>query len=112
MAEYQIKLLSLNVRGLRGRNKRTSIFQYVKEKRIDICFLQETHCTLNDEIIWANEWMGDIHFSNGTNLARGVIILIKPGIDLKVELGVFAIIHCEYAIQKFFWHYSCRNSVM
>ena len=85
MDEYYMRLLSLNVRGLRGKLKRISVYEFIKNKQIDICFLQETHCTAEDEITWKNEWGGEILFSNGTNLARGVMILLKPGLDLIVQ---------------------------
>lgn len=34
---------------------------------------------------WQHQWSGDIYFSHGTNHSRGLAILIKPGLDLKVE---------------------------
>ena len=52
--------------------------------KTDICFLQETHGTTEVEHIWANEWGGKVLFSNGTNNARGVAILIKPKLDLEI----------------------------
>ncbi len=79
---YRFNLLSLNVRGLRMETKRISIFQYIKRKNIDVCFLQETHSKEIDENIWRNEWGGEIYFSHGTNQARGVMILVRSGLDM------------------------------
>ena len=81
---YDFKILSLNVRGLNEQKKRRSVFRWVKKKNVDICLFQETYCTQQVENIWANEWGGKIIFCNGTNHARGVAILIKPGFDAKV----------------------------
>ena len=82
---YSLNVLSFNVRGLRLETKRISIFQYLIRKKIDICFLQETHSTERDENIWRNEWGGEVKYSHGTSQARGVMILVKPGFDFTVD---------------------------
>ena len=79
------KVMSFNVRGLRDEKKRKSIFRFVKRKNIDICFIQEAHSTLNDEETWKKDWEGDIYYSNGGHNARGVLVLIKPNLDFKME---------------------------
>ena len=44
-----LKIVSLNVRGLRSRDKRLEIFTWIKMKhKADIVCLQETHSTLLD----------------------------------------------------------------
>ena len=53
---------SLNVIGIREQSKRRSIFSYLKDKKSKFYFLQETYSELNDEIIWRNEWGGEIFF--------------------------------------------------
>ena len=60
-AKYDI--LSLNVRGIRDQVKRRIIFQYLKDQNSKIYFLQETYSQPEDEIIWKNEWGGEIYFS-------------------------------------------------
>ena len=40
-----IKIISLNARGLRETKKRSNLFFWLKEKKIDICLLQETYWT-------------------------------------------------------------------
>ena len=83
-SNFNFKTISFNVRGLNNRKKRRSIFKWIKQKRLDICFLQETFCTTRVENIWKNEWGGQIILSNGSNHARGVAILIKPGFDAQI----------------------------
>lgn len=56
----------------------------LKQKKIDICLLQETYCTPKVENMWRNEWGGKIFFSNGSNHARGVAVLIKPGFHAEI----------------------------
>ena len=75
----------LNVRGIREQRKRRSIFTYLKDKKSKFYFLQETYSELNDEIIWRNEWGGEIFFSHGTKRSKGVCILIHPSVQDKVN---------------------------
>ncbi len=82
---FNFQIMSFNVRGLNDRKKRRSIFKWIKQKKIDICLLQETYCTAKVENIWKNEWGGEILFSHGSNHARGVAILIKPGFDVEIK---------------------------
>ena len=79
------KLMSFNVRGLRCSQKRMSIFRFIKRKNIDVCLLQEAHSTIKDENDWKHEWGGDIFYSHGGHNSRGCMILIKPGLNCKVE---------------------------
>ena len=73
-----IKILSLNVRGLRNQVKRRALFLYLKNQKADFCCLQETFSLKEDEIPWASEWGGKIILSNGTEHSKGTCILQKP----------------------------------
>ena len=81
----KLNILSLNVRGIRDQIKRRSIFSFLKDFKANIYFLQETYSDLKDEIIWQNEWGGEIFFSHGTNHSKGVCILINPAIHCQVD---------------------------
>jgi len=81
----KLDVLSLNVRGIRDQIKRRSIFSFLKDSKTNICFLQETYSELNDEIIWKNDWGGEIFFSHGTNHSKGVCILINPSFHCQVD---------------------------
>ena len=81
----KLDILSLNVRGIRDLIKRRSIFSFLKDFKANIYFLQETYSGLKDEIIWKNEWGGEIFFSHGTNHSKGVCILINPTIHCQVD---------------------------
>ncbi len=78
------KVLSLNIRGLNQEKKRRSLFKWLKVNDIKICFLQETYSTSEVENRWRNEWGGKAFFVHGTNHARGVTILFKPGLDVEI----------------------------
>ena len=74
----KLKLLSLNVRGLRNQNKRRAIFSYLKSQRATIYCLQETYSLANDEKVWSSEWDGHIIYSRETAHSRGACILLNP----------------------------------
>ena len=82
---FDIKILSLNVRGLRNESKRKSVYNYIRKKQIDVCFLQESHALDQDKNIWENQWGGKMYFSNGSSKARGVIILLKRDMNCSIE---------------------------
>ena len=73
-----IKILSLNVKGLRNPVKRRALFLYLKNQKADLYCLQETHSKKEDEIPWASEWGGKILFSHGTEHSKGTCIMQTP----------------------------------
>lgn len=73
-----IKILSLNVRGLRNEVKRRAIFAYLKRQKSDIFCLQETFSNKDDEKNWLDEWGGKMFFSHGTKHSKGICILQRP----------------------------------
>ena len=68
-----IKILSLNVRGLRNHVKRRALFLYLKNQKADFYCLQETFSLEEDEVIWASEWGGKILFSHGTKHSKVLV---------------------------------------
>ena len=83
--EKGMKVISLNVRGIREATKRSSIFSYLKDQKAKLYFLQETYSEINDEVIWLSEWEGKIFFSHGTKHSKGVCILIDPSLNYVLE---------------------------
>ena len=57
-----LKLVSLNVRGLRG-SKRNIIFRWLIDNQYDICLLQETFCTNDFTERFRQGWAGEIFHS-------------------------------------------------
>jgi len=81
-----IKLLSLNVRGMRGK-KRFSIFRWLKERKYDICLLQETYCTDDFVKIFDKSWGGNIFHSCSTSVhSRGVCILFSDAVKQHIKI--------------------------
>jgi exodeoxyribonuclease III len=80
------QFISVNVNGLRDKEKRLSIFHWLREQNADIYLLQETHCESDEDIeSWTKDWEGEAFWSNHTSMSCGVAILIRP--KLKLNLG-------------------------
>ena len=75
--KQNISLLSLNVRGIRDKLKRSKIFSWIRHQRSDIILLQETFLTLDMEPIIKIEYNYHCLFNHGTNHSRGVAIFIR-----------------------------------
>jgi len=78
MDTHSIAVATFNVNGLGNYNKRTRVFEWLKQKKEKIIFLQETHSTPEIEITWRREWGGDIIYSHGQSNSTGVAILLGP----------------------------------
>ena len=79
------KLLSLNVRGIRNYDKRKAIFLWISKQNADVIFLQETYSTKEVEHFWRLQWKGEIFFAHGSGHSKGVMILTKEGLDIKIS---------------------------
>ena len=82
---FDLKCLSLNVRGLNKSIKRRTVFRWLHKQKHHVIFLQGSYCSKELEPIWENEWGGKAFFSHGTNHSKGVITLINPSVNFKVE---------------------------
>lgn len=80
-----LRLITLNVNGMRSLLKRRAIFQDLRQTKNEVIFLQETHCTLPEEKTWLAEWGGPGYFSHGRSNARGVAILFSRNFNPKIE---------------------------
>ena len=78
-----IRIISINVRGLANQLKRRSIFNYYRQ-RADVLCLQETHCIDKYERVWINEWGGKGFFSNGESNSKGVAILVTKNSGISI----------------------------
>ena len=80
-----LNINSLNCRGLKDWHKRQFITDFFRVKHLDICFLQETHCTSKfNGHSWGKQWGGKCFWSFGTNHSKGVGIWFRDGLNFKV----------------------------
>ena len=71
-----ISIVTFNVRGIRDRMKRRTIFRHLHLKYHNhIVILQETHSSSDIETVWQNEWGSKIIFSHGSIHQAGVSIM-------------------------------------
>ena len=80
-----LKICSLNVRGLGDNQKRREIFNWLRSKALSIYFLQEVHCSENVTSIWSAEWGYKTLFSSFSSAKRGVAILFNNSFDFKIQ---------------------------
>ena len=80
-----VKIISMNCRGLNGRQKRRDVIHYLRKKNASIICLQDVHFTDNMETIVKAEWGGEVCFSSFTSNSRGVAIFINNNLDYKIH---------------------------
>ena len=78
------KICTFNVNGLGEYKKRCQIFEWLKNNKYDICFLQELHCQdiFNDK--WRQEWGNHVFFSENSSNSTGIGILFSSNVNFKV----------------------------
>ena len=87
MAHTNLRVCSLNVNGMRDHSKRAQLFTWFKAKKIDIVFLQETHCkSYSDSKLWEKEWGGKCFWSFGGSRSRGTCIMFRDGLPFKKHM--------------------------
>ena len=66
-----LRLFSVNVRGLRSKLERQSVFSYFKERRYDIICLQETYITKDVSGGWEKGWGGKLISNDFSSQSSG-----------------------------------------
>ena len=84
-SNVQLKHITLNVRGIRDKKKRSKIFFWLKNRKYDVIFLQETFLTIELEKDVKKDWNGYIehNFSDSVH-SRGVSILLNSDLDVNI----------------------------
>ena len=80
-----ITIFSTNAQGLRDRNKRHDVFDYLKSLKGSIYFLQDTHFIDEDMTNLYVEFGYDVYYSNFNTYSRGVAIFINKNLDFKLH---------------------------
>lgn len=96
-----ISICSANCQGLGSgfSGKRRDVMNYMRNKKCDIYFLQDTHFHPNVENIIKAEWGYECWFNSYTSRARGVAILFNNTFEYKIkkiindESGNYLIMH-------------------
>ena len=78
----EVKIVSLNVRGLRDNIKRKEVINILRKEKVDIACMQETHSLPEDEVLWSKQWNSKLICSHGTNQSRGVCIMLSKKMEI------------------------------
>jgi exonuclease III len=78
---------SFNVKGLADEKKRKEVFNWLREKKMNVYMLQETHFTKENENIIEAEWGFKCIFSNCSSQSCGVALLFNNNFQ-------FVYLHC------------------
>ncbi len=79
-----LKCITINTHGLKDFRKRQTIFQWVKNQKHDVVFLQETHLSSADLDQLKQDWDGQVFLSPGNNHSAGVCTLFTRRTNFKV----------------------------
>ena len=85
MVGPSLNLCTFNVNGMGEAVKRKAIFKKLRDMNNDICLLQETHSTPSTQQLWTSERGGSAFFSHGSRSSRGVAIIMKRGLNYKMD---------------------------
>ena len=83
-----LKIASINVRGLGNNTKRREVFNWLRTEKLSIYMLQEAHCSDVTSDLWSSEWGYKALFSCCTSNRAGVCILFNNNFNLQI-LKVF-----------------------
>ena len=82
----KLSYISCNCQGLGDFHKRKDVFQYLREKKYDVYFLQDTHFDPKQEKQIRSEWGYECFFSSLNTQSRGVAILLNNTFDFKANI--------------------------
>jgi len=87
-----LRLATINVRGLMNDSKRSKFFRYLKSLCISthyIFFVQETHCPgVQEASRWTTQWGGKALFTTFSSSSCGVAILFSPRLIISLSSPV------------------------
>ena len=79
-----IKICSMNVRGISCRLKRQDLFDWLKRKKMGIYCLQDVHIASHNQNQYKIDWGSYIIFSSITSNSRGVMVMFNNRIDYEI----------------------------
>ena len=80
-----LKIISVNVRGLNTYEKRIKVYDWLNDSQIDIAFLQETHYVEKNVSKYDARWFGkSVHSFSDSTFSRGVSVLIRKDLDIEI----------------------------
>ena len=90
----------MNCRGLSDAQKRRDVMHYIRAKKINIVFLQDTHLTAKTIPYFDTLWSGRAYHSCLSSRSRGTSILLNKNLQYNIisekasECGNFHLLEC------------------
>ena len=81
----QLKICSFNCNGLHDYKKRKDVFDFIRERKANIFFLQETHWKYEWENFIRSCWGFDCYISGKESNKNGVAILLNNNFEYKIH---------------------------
>lgn len=81
----ELKISSWNVRGLNKLVKLKQVLDRIKQMKIDILFLQETHLLKDDTSRVSKRWPGQVFSASYSSHARGVMVLVHKLVPFQLH---------------------------
>ncbi len=73
-----VRVGSLNINGARDIQKRMLVFELIKQKNIDVMYVQETHSDCINATDWKREWEGEVLLTHmSSNRGGGALLFSK-----------------------------------
>ena len=97
----EIKILSMNCRGLGEQKKRRDVLNYISQFKFSVIFLQDTHMTERALPYFNNLWKGTCYHSCYSSRSRGTCILISKNThhdvltQISSDCGNYVILMCK-----------------
>lgn len=83
-----IKIISLNVKGINHVIKRQKILSFLKKEKCQVAFLQETHLSDLEHVKLRRSWVGQVFYSSYNSRSRGAAILLHRSLPFTLEKTV------------------------
>ena len=81
----KLTFATFNVNGASTHEKQKDIFDFLRRKKLDIVFLQETHCKTESEQFIRSIWGYNCFICGQSNARKGVAILFKNSFTYKIH---------------------------
>ena len=80
-----LNISSFNAKGMADEKKRKEVFNWIREKKMNVYMLQETHFTKENENIIEAEWGFKYIFSNCSSQSCGVAFLFNNNFQFVIK---------------------------
>ena len=106
MSLKNVKICSMNVRGLGNEEKRRDVFNWLKKKNHAIYCLQDIHVGDKNKTAFCKDWGSEVILSAVSTESRGVAILFNENLDYKLlsvdrdDRGNLLVLELELQLEK------------